>query len=213
MCALCARMAQSKGRERTTMKNRAQKRKKKRTPRTPPKSYKKYHFGSQNGSQNRSRDPLFRSWRPVSRKIDPKTRPRALLGASGGRKKHWTRPRAPQANFPTIFCPSQNRTPTPRGGGRGRSAPCVFSIFLENRCFRVGGVQKSRVQGLRGHSPGLGGEAKASPTTSFACCLKLRFAKLEAPLRGAGAGLTTARPVGRRISIYGLSLSHSFVVA
>ena len=87
LCALCARMAQTKGRERTTMKNRAQKRKKKRTPRTPPKSYKKYHFGSQNGSQKQFWDPLFRPWRPVSCKIDPKTRPRALLGTSGGRKK------------------------------------------------------------------------------------------------------------------------------
>ena len=96
LCALCARMAQSKGRERTPMKNRAQKRKKKHTPRTPPKSYKKCHFGSQNGSQNRSRDPLFRSWRPVSRKIDPKTRPRALLRASGNEEKLWMRPGAPQ---------------------------------------------------------------------------------------------------------------------
>ena len=65
----------------------------------------------------------------------------------------------------------------------------------------MGRIQTSRVQGLRGHSPGQGGEAKASPTTSFTCCLKLRFAKLEAPLRGAGADLTTARPVGRRVSI------------
>ena len=39
LCALCARMAHSKGRDIKTMKNRAQKRKKKRTPRTPPKSY------------------------------------------------------------------------------------------------------------------------------------------------------------------------------
>ena len=45
---------------------------------------KKHHFWSQTGAPNRSQDPLFRSWRPVSRKIDPKTRPRALLGASGG---------------------------------------------------------------------------------------------------------------------------------
>ena len=87
LCTLCARMAQPKGRERTAKKNRAQKRKKKRTPRTPSKSYKKHHFGSQNGSRNRSRDPLFRSWRPVSRKVDPKTRPRAILGASGGGEK------------------------------------------------------------------------------------------------------------------------------
>ena len=67
-------------------------------------------------------------------------------------------------------------------------------------------MQKSRVQGLRGHSPGLGGEAKASPTTSFACCLKLRFAKLEAPLRGARPDLTTARPEGRRISFVTITI-------
>ena len=107
LCALCARMAQSKGRERTTMKNRAQQRKKQRTPRTPPKTYKKHHFGSQNGSQNRSRDPLFRSWRPVSCKIDPKTRPRALLGASGGRKKPLDAPKA---------APTKPTPPPPPGG-------------------------------------------------------------------------------------------------
>ena len=140
LCALCARMAQTKGRERTTKKSRTQQRKKTRTPRTPPTSHNKRHFGSQNGSQNRSRDPLFRSWRPVSCKIDPKTRPRALLGASGGRKKkHWTRPRAPQANFPTVFCLSQKRTPPGGGGGTPCSAPAFWTIFLKNRCFRVVG--------------------------------------------------------------------------
>ena len=148
------------------MKHRAQKRKTKRTPRTPPTSYKKHHFGSQNGSQNRSRDPLFRSWRPVSRKIDPKTRPRALLGASGGRKQTLDAPKGAPSEFPNHFLPFSKPNPHPVRGAAGNCAPCVFSIFLENRCFRVGGVQKSRVQGLRGHSPGLGGEAKASPTTS-----------------------------------------------
>ena len=76
-------------------------------------------------------------------------------------------------NFGTIlliiFCRSQNRTPPRRGGGVGKLRPplsYVFLMFLENCCFRMGRVQKSRVQGLRGHSPGPGGEAKASPTTS-----------------------------------------------
>ena len=105
-------------------------------------------------------------------------RPGALLGASGGRKKTLDAPKGAPSEFPSHFCPLP---------------------FLENRCWRLGGVQKSRVQGLRGHSPGLGGEAKASPTTGFACCLKLRFAKLEAPLRGAMRDLTTAKQVGRRI--------------
>ena len=109
LCALCARMAQTKGRERTTKKHRAQKRKKQRTPRTPRKSHKKHHFGSQNGSQNRSRDPLFRSWRPVSCKINPKTRPRALLGASGGRKKTLDAPKGAPSEFPNHFSRSRLR--------------------------------------------------------------------------------------------------------
>ena len=45
LCALCARMAQTKGRERTTKRHRTQKLMKKRTPRTSPKSFKKRHFG------------------------------------------------------------------------------------------------------------------------------------------------------------------------
>ena len=141
----------------------------------------------------------------VSRKIDPKTRPRALLGASGGRNKTLDAPKAAPRQFPSHFLPPSKPTPTRTWGGAGNCAPVCWLPFLENRCWRLGGVQKSRVQGLRGHSPGLGGEAKASPTTSFACCLKLRFAKLEAPLRGAGGGLTTARPVGSRLFLGGTS--------
>ena len=166
MCALCARMAQTKGRKRTTKKIRTQQRKKKRTPRTPPKSYNKCHFGSQNGSQNRSRDPLFRSWRPVSCKIDPKTRPRALLGASGGRKKTLDAPKGAPSEFPNHFLPFSKPNPPPRGGAAGCSAPAFWLPFLENRCWRLGGVQKSRGPGFGGPLLGLGGEAKASPTTS-----------------------------------------------
>ena len=53
----------------------------------------------------------------------------ALGSLRGATKKHWTRPRAPQANFPTIFCRSQNRTPPVRGGARG-AAPLVFLAFF-----------------------------------------------------------------------------------
>ena len=105
-----------------------------------------------------------------------------------GGEKTLDAPKGAPNEFPNHFLPFSKPNPHPVWGAAANCAPCIFSIFLENRCFRVGGVQKSRVQGLRGHSPGLGGEAKASPTTSFACCLKLRFAKLEAPLRGAGGG-------------------------
>ena len=125
LCALCARMAQIKGRERTTKKHRAQTHKKKRTPRTPPKSYKKQQFGSQNGSQNRSRVPLFRSWRPVSCKIDPKTRPRALLGASGGRQKNIGRAQGRPKQISQPFLPFSRPNPL-CGGVAGRSAPCYF---------------------------------------------------------------------------------------
>ena len=130
----------------------------------------------------------------------PQDASKSALGSLRGAKKNIGRAQGRPKRISQPFFALLKTEPPPTWGGAARSAPCVFSIFLENRCFRVGGVQKSRVQGLRGHSPGLGGEAKASPTTSFACCLKLRFAKLEAPLRGAGPGLTTARPVGRRIS-------------
>ena len=123
-----------------------------------------------------------RSWEPPGGEKN--------IGRAQGRPKRISQP---------CFAVLKTEPPRVRGGARGAAHLVFLVFFFENRCFRVGGVQKSRVQGLRGHSPGLGGEAKASPTTSFACCLKLRFAKLEAPLRGAGADLTTARPVGRRI--------------
>ena len=129
LCALCARMAQSKGRERTSKKHRTQQCKKKRTPRTHPTSHTKCHLGSANGSQNRSRDPLFRSWRPVSCKIDPKTRPRALLGASGGRKKTLDAPKGAPSEFPDRFLPFSKPNPHPAGGGRGVFCTCILAPF------------------------------------------------------------------------------------
>ena len=135
LSALCARMAHTKGREITTKKNRTEKRKKTRTPRTPPKSCTKRCFGSQNGSKNRSRDPLFRSWRPVSRKIDPKTRPKRSWEPPLA-KKHWTRSM----------------------GSRVWGAPLTA-----------------------------GGRSESFSNNKQTWSLKLRFAKLEAPLRGAVA--------------------------
>ena len=67
--------------------------------------------------------------------------------------------------------------------------PMHWIIFLQKPCWRCGGVRKSRGQGLGGP---LQREAKAA-------LLKLRCAKLEAPLRGAMRDLTTARPEGRQI--------------
>ena len=122
----------------------------------------------------------------------PQDASKGAFGRLRGRKNFGRAQKRPKEIPPSFFCTPQKNLPPPHSAGGGLP-------FLENRCWRLGGVQKSRVQGLRGHSPGLGGEVKASPTTSFACCLKLRFAKLEAPLHGAGPGLTTARQVGRRI--------------
>ena len=198
MCALCARMAQSNGRERTTMKSRAQKRKKKRTPRTPPKSYKKCHLGAKMAPKIDPGTLCFGLGAQFLARSTPRRVQERSWEPPGGEKKTWDAPKGAPSEFPNHFLPFSKPNPPPRGGGAACSAPAFWHPFLENRCFRVGGVQKSRVQGLRGHSPGLGGEAKASPTTSFACCLELRFAKLAAPLRGAGADLTMARPVGRR---------------
>ena len=167
LCALCARMAQSKGREITPMKNRAQKRKKKHTPRTPPKSYKKCHFGSQNGSQNRSRDPLFRSWRPVSCKIDPKTRPRALLGASGGRQKNIGRAQGRPKRISQPFFAVLKTEPPPRQGGVPGVLHLHFgSLFLNIAAGASAGCKNrgSRVSG--GHSRGRGEKLKLLQTAS-----------------------------------------------
>ena len=103
-------------------------------------------------------------WRPVSRKIDPKTRPRALLRASGDEKNVGRAQKRPK-ELSLFFGTPQNIQP-PRWGGGPFSAPAFWLPFLENRCWRLGGVQKSRSPGFQGPLLGLGGEAKASPTTS-----------------------------------------------
>ena len=84
-------------------------------------------------------------------------------------------------------------TPTRRGGGHAVLRTSVLEQFCLKSLLAPRRGAKIEGPGFQGPLLGLGGEAKASPTTSFACCLKLRFAKLEAPLRGAGGGLTTAR--------------------
>ena len=84
----------------------------------------------------------------------------ALGSLRGAKKKHWTRPRAPQANFPTICCPSQNRTPTPAWGAR-RVLPLHFgSLFLKIAAGASAGCKNPGVQGFRGHSWGWGEKLK-----------------------------------------------------
>ena len=83
----------------------------------------------------------------------------------GRKKKLWNFPKGLRENFLVIFCPSQKRPP-PRGGVPLCSAPAFRLPFPEYRCWRLGGVQKSRSPGFQGPLLGLGGEAKASPTTS-----------------------------------------------
>ena len=121
----------------------------------------KHHFCSQNGSQHRSQDPLFRSWRPVSRKIDPKTRPRALWRASGGEnKKLWTRPKAPQEYFRIVFCPPQNRHPTREGGARHVPHLHFGSLFLKIAAGASAGCKNRGVQGLSATLRGWGEKLK-----------------------------------------------------
>ena len=105
----------------------------------------------------------------------------------GGEKKTLDAPKSTPSEFPNHFLPFSKPNPHPVRGA-ACSAPAFWLPFLENRCWRLGGVQKSRSPGFQGPLLGLGGEAKASPTTS----------KLVV--------LTTARPQGRRILKGGVHL-------
>lgn len=97
----------------------------------------------------------------------PQDASKSALGSLRGAKKiTLDAPKGARNEFPNHFLPFSKPNPHPVWGAAACSAPAFWHPFLENRCWRLGGVQKSRVQGLRGHSPGLGGEAKASPTTS-----------------------------------------------
>ena len=91
----------------------------------------------------------------------PQDASKSALGGLRGRKKNlWTRPRAPQENFRTVFCPPQNRQP-PRGGGAPRTAPLGFgAFFLKNAAGASAGCKNQGVQGFRGHSWGWGEKLK-----------------------------------------------------
>ena len=116
---------------------------------------------SQNGSQNRSRDPLFRSWRPVSRKIDPKTCPRALLRASGDEKKNVGRAqKRPKEISQPFFAPLKTDTPPREGGGHRAPHLHVGSLFLKIAAGASAGCKNRGVQGFRGHSWGWGEKLK-----------------------------------------------------
>ena len=112
--------------------------------------------------------PFVSLWAPGFLQDRPQDASKSALGSVRGAKKTLDAPKGAPSEFPNHFLPFSKPNPPPSGGGTPCSAPAFWLPFLENRCWRLGGGQKSRVQGLRGHSPGLGGEAKASPTTSFA---------------------------------------------
>ena len=126
---ICLRPLRAHGAENEHLRKSNSTTQEKRTPRALPKSNQKRHLGSQNGSQNRSREPLLRSWRPVSRKVtgkvDPKTRPRALLGAAGV-KENIRRPKAAPKTISQPFFAVLKTEPHP---GRGGAANCA-QLFI-----------------------------------------------------------------------------------
>ena len=100
------------------------KRNENRTRKRERKTIKNEPKMRQNGSQNRSRRRPEAScvpgWRPEAPKI-------ASGGLRGRKKIQGARPGGAQENFPTSFCPPQNRHP-PRWGAR-RSAHLGFGAF------------------------------------------------------------------------------------
>ena len=112
-----------------TNKHRPHKGDEKRTPPTPRKSSKKQHFQSQNGSQNRSRGLLERPSAPSAQQLGPKTRPRALLKASGGRKKNFGRARGRPKKISEAFFAPLKTDNHPEGGGRPELRPLVLEHF------------------------------------------------------------------------------------
>ena len=78
-------------------------------------------------------DPGTLCFRPVSRKIDPKTRPRALLGASGGRKKNlgraWNRPKTISQPFFAVL-KTDPLPPPGMGGGHAVQRTLVLERFF-----------------------------------------------------------------------------------
>ena len=116
----------------------------------------------QNGSPEGVLGGPGASW-PQGRRQEP---PKIDFGGLPGPKKIFGRGRGrPKQIYQPFFAPLKTDTPPGRGGG-GCSAPWFWSIFLREPCWRLGGVQKSRGPGFGGPLLGLGGEAKASPTTS-----------------------------------------------
>ena len=88
LCALCARMAQTKGRERTTKKKLTQKRKQKRTPRTPPKSHNTHNFGRQKWLPKSIPGPIVSLLAPGFAQGRPQDASKSALGSlRGGRNK------------------------------------------------------------------------------------------------------------------------------
>ena len=103
---------------------------------------------------------------PKCHKNQHKSAPERSWAPPGPKKKTLEFPKRPPGKFLGHFLSLSKTNPTLRGGVAPFSAPAFRLPFLENRCWRLGGVQKSRSPGFQGPLLGLGGEAKASPTTS-----------------------------------------------
>ena len=117
---------------------------------------KKHHIWSQNGAQNRSQYPLFRSWRPVSRKIDPKTRQRE---PPGDKKRTWDAPKDAPSEFPSNVLPLLK--PNHHHHHPPRVLPLHFApFFLKIAAGASAGCKNRGVQGLMGHSWGWGEKLK-----------------------------------------------------
>ena len=120
-------------------------------------------FGTKNRSKNKLEAKPARTHTPGA----SKSLPERSWRASGAQKKTLVTSKSGLGKFSSHFLPPSKPTPPPEGGGTPCSAPWFWSIFLENRCWRLGGVQKSRGPGFGGPLLGLGGEAKASPTSKL----------------------------------------------
>ena len=96
----------------------------------------------------------------------PQDASKSALGSFRGAANNFRRTQSRPKTISQQFFAVLKTEPSPVRGGTPCSVPACWLPFLENRCWRLGGVQKSRSPGFQGPLLGLGGEAKASPTTS-----------------------------------------------
>ena len=126
LCALCARMAQTKGRERTTTKIRTQQRKKKRTLRKPPKSHNKHHFGGPKWLP-KSVPGLFVSLLAPSFAQDrPQDASKSALGSLRGARQNFRRAQSRRKTISQPFLAVLKTEPHPGGGKVRKLRPLFF---------------------------------------------------------------------------------------